>query len=258
MYKGKGKRSMQADEILAVTAQRNYPLPEGSWIMRQDWHELLFAHWPITPEALRPLIPSCFHIDTFEGQAWIGVVPFRMSDVRPRGLPAVSSLSNFPELNVRTYVTADGKPGVYFFSLEAGNPFAVAIARSVFHLPYFNALMECKRSDDTIHYRSHRTHRGAPAADFSASYRPSGPVNYAQPHSIESWLTDRYCLYTNVGKQAYRADIHHMRWPLQTAEFESTIDTMALSHGIQCPKIQPLLYYSQKLEVLVWPIQRIV
>lgn len=256
-YKRKERHTMRADEILAATKHRNYPLPESSWIMRQDWHELLFAHWPIAPEALRPLIPSCFHVDTFDGQAWVGVVPFRMSNVRPRGIPAVPPLSNFPELNVRTYVTANGKPGVYFFSLEAGNPLAVAIARSVFHLPYFNALMECQRIDDTIHYCSHRTHRGAPAADFRASYRPTGPVNYAQPHSIESWLTDRYCLYTHVGTQAYRADIHHMPWPLQAAEYEITTDTMAHSHGIQLPKTQPLLYYSQQLEVLVWPIQRI-
>lgn len=226
--------------------------------MHQSWQELLFAHWPISPEVLRPLMPSCFHIDTYESQAWIGVVPFRMSDVRPRGLPAVSGLSDFPELNVRTYVTADGKPGVYFFSLEAGNPLAVAIARGVFHLPYFNALMECKHVDNTIHYSSHRTHRGAPAADFKGSYRPTGPVTYAQSGSIESWLTDRYCLYTNVGAQAYRADIHHMRWPLQAAEFDSTVDTMARSHGIQLPDTQPLLYYSQHLDVLVWPIQRTV
>lgn len=249
---------MRAKEILQTIEHRNYPLPQSNWIMRQSWHELLFAHWPIAPEALRPLMPSCFNIDTFEGQAWVGVVPFRMSDVRPRGLPSIPPLSNFPELNVRTYVTANGKPGVFFFSLEAGNPLAVAIARSVFHLPYFNARMECKRVDDTINYRSHRTHRGAPPAEFSASYRPIGPVKYAQPHSIESWLTDRYCLYTSVGTQAYRADIHHMHWPLQRAELETTIDTMALSHGIHLPATQPLLYYSQRLDVLVWPIQRIV
>jgi hypothetical protein len=248
---------MRAQEILHTIEHRNYPLPQGNWIMRQSWHELLFAHWPIAPEALRPLMPACFSIDTFEGQAWVGVVPFRMSDVRPRGLPSIPALSNFPELNVRTYVTANGKPGVFFFSLEAANPLAVAIARSVFHLPYLNAHMECKRVANTINYRSHRTHRGAPSAEFSASYRPIGPVTYAQPHSIESWLTDRYCLYTNVGSQAYRADIHHLHWPLQTAELETTTNTMALSHGIHLPVTQPLLYYSQRLDVLVWPIQRI-
>ena len=104
---------MRAKEILQTIEHRNYPLPQGNWIMRQSWHELLFAHWPIAPEALRPLMPSCFDIDTFDGQAWVGVVPFRMSDVRPRGLPSIPPLSNFPELNVRTYVTANGKPGVF-------------------------------------------------------------------------------------------------------------------------------------------------
>lgn len=248
---------MKAEEILQTASHRSYPPPQTPWIMRQSWHELLFAHWPIAPAVLQNVLPACFEIDTFAGEAWIGVVPFRMSDVRPRGLFAFQQLSQFPELNVRTYVTMNGQPGVYFFSLDAGNPIAVALARSVFHLPYFNALMQCQRLGDTIYYRSQRTHRGAARADFIARYRPTGRVTYAHPQSIAAWLTERYCLYTNIGRQAYRANIHHVQWPLQPAEVEVSRNTMADAHGIQLPASDPLLYYAHRLDVLVWPIQKI-
>ncbi|GER90879.1 hypothetical protein KDW_50410 [Dictyobacter vulcani] len=248
---------MKSEEILRATSHRGYPPPPQPWIMRQNWHELLFAHWPIAPAVLKDVLPACFEIDTFASEAWLGIVPFRMSDVRPRGLFAFQHLSQFPELNVRTYVTIDGQPGVYFFSLDAGNPVAVALARSIFHLPYFNALMQCQRVGDTINYRSQRTHRGAAKADFIARYRPTGPVTYSQPQSIEAWLTDRYCLYTNRGSQVYRANIHHAHWPLQPAELEISRNTMASAHGTQLPATDPLLYYSHRLDVLVWPIQKI-
>src|SRR5437899_137300 len=120
---------MDATAILNTTDHRPYPLPKGPWVMTQTWHELLFSHWPIAPEALRPLIPAVLPLDTFEGQCWVGIIPFRMSNVRPRGAPAMPALSQFHELNVRTYVTVGGIPGVYFFSLDAGNPLAVVTAR---------------------------------------------------------------------------------------------------------------------------------
>ena len=226
--------------------------------MTQIWHELLFAHWPIAPGLLRPLIPSALALDTFGQECWLGIVPFHMSYVRPRGFPAVSRLSAFPELNVRTYVKVQGIPGVFFFSLDAGNPIAVSIARVVFHLPYFTASMSSQRRDDTIHYQSHRVHRGAPSADYIVRYRPTAPVFYAPAGSLEHWLTERYCLYTVVGQnRVYRGDIHHLQWPLQVAELETTKDTMARSHGIRLPDTQPLLHYSDRQEVLIWPLRRI-
>ncbi len=249
---------MNSKAILQDIAHRTTPMPPGPWVMMQTWHELLFAHWPIKAEKLRPLIPPVFTLDTFEREAWVGVVPFRMSNVRPRGVPPVSGLSAFPELNVRTYVTVNGIPGVYFFSLDAGNPIAVAIARAVFHLPYFNAVMSCKSVGDTIHYSSHRIHRGAPDADFVAHYRPVAPVEYASRDTLIYWFTERYCLYTTDrhGK-AFRGDIHHVQWPLQAAEAEISRDTMARSHQIALPDIAPLLHYSERQEVLIWPLKRI-
>ena len=223
--------------------------------MTQIWHELLFAHWPISPEILRPLIPPVLTLETYEQQAWVGIVPFRMSYVRPRGVPPVPGLLAFPELNVRTYVTVNGLPGVHFFSLDAGNSIAVALARTLFHLPYFKATMKCQRVGDTIHYYSHRTHRGAPPADFLATYRPIGPVIHSQSGTLVHWFTERYCLYSVVNKHVYRGDIHHLPWPLQAAELEITRNTMARSHGIQISETSPLLHYADRQEVLIWPLQ---
>ena len=243
--------------ILHQVEHRPYPLPRGPWIMHQVWHELLFAHWPIPLADLRPLIPKRLEIDTFENTSWVGVVPFHMSGVRPRGIPPLPGLSTFPELNVRTYVAVNGIPGVYFFSLDAGNPVAVALARTLFHLPYFNARMESRRSGDTIHYTSQRIHRGAPSAEYRVRYRPIAPVVKASPGSLEAWLTERYALYTAAGSQLYRGDIHHERWPLQIAELETERDTMALSHGIHLPDTAPLLHYAQRQDVLIWPLSRV-
>jgi uncharacterized protein YqjF (DUF2071 family) len=226
--------------------------------MVQIWHDLIFAHWPVRSSDLRPLVPDVLTIDTYEEDAWVGIVPFRMSNVRPRNSPAIKGLSSFPEINVRTYVTWRGIPGVYFFSLDAANPVAVALARRFFHLPYFNALMNCERSGDTIRYRSHRIHRGAPEADFAARYRPMGPVFAAQPGSIVHWLTERYRLYTIFRERVYRAGIHHRLWGLQPGEVEIASNTMAHAHRISLRDTQPLVHYADRQEVLVWPLRRVL
>ncbi len=249
---------MNLTTLLNDSQHREQPLPTGPWIMTQQWHELLFAHWPIAPAKLRPLLPTSLPLDTFEQQAWVGIVPFRMSDVRPRGIPAVRGLSFFPELNVRTYVTLNGIPGVYFFSLDADNPIAVALARSLFHLPYFNARMRCQRSGDTITYRSYRTHQHAPHAAFVASYRPTAPVTYAARNTLPHWLTERYALYTVIGQHIYRGDIHHPQWPLQAAEIDITCNTLAAGHALDLPDTAPLLHYAHMQEVLIWPLQRVI
>src|SRR6266568_4326072 len=152
--------------VLKQIAHRPWPLPVGPWVMAQRWHDLLFAHWPVPAAELQHHIPTPLTIDTFNGQAWLAVVPFRMSGVRLRGTPAVPWLSAFPELNVRTYVKCEGRPGVWFFSLDAGNPLAVAIARAWFHLPYFRARMRCSNRDGWIEYDSQRARTGAFAARF--------------------------------------------------------------------------------------------
>lgn len=221
--------------------------------MAQTWHDLLFAHWPIDPAVLRPLLPPELQIDTFVGQAWLAVVPFRMTGVRLRGTPAVPVLSAFPELNVRTYVTYGRKPGVWFFSLDAGNAVAVAIARAWFQLPYFRARMSCEERQGWIDYRSERTHRGAPAAMLKGRFRPIGDVFSPRPGTLEHFLTERYCLYTaNVCGRIIRGEIHHLPWRLQLAEAEFSEDTMSEAAGIVLPAQSPLLHFAKRQDVVVW------
>ena len=225
--------------------------------MRQTWIELLFAHWPLPPDTLRPLIPAGLSLDTYDRRAWLGIAPFRMVDVHPRLTPSVPWLSAFPELNVRTYVTVGGKPGVFFFSLDAGNPVAVMLARALFHLPYFDARFRVARSLDTIAYTSRRTDRRGKPAELIAKYAPTSRVSRSQPGSLEAFLTERYCLYSAGPRGAiYRGEIHHEQWPLQPAEAEIERNTMAAASGITLPDIPPLLHYAERLEVLIWPIAR--
>jgi uncharacterized protein len=232
-------------------------LPRGPWIMKQKWHDLLFAHWAVPVDALRPLIPRALEIDTFGGQAWLGVVPFRMSGVRMRGTPAIPGFSRFPELNVRTYVVRDGKPGVWFFSLDAANAVAVRGARRLFHLPYFLAAMSCAEDAGWIRYESHRKDRRGSPASLRARYRATGDVFHAQAGSIEYFLAERYCLYTADEKERIiRCEIHHPPWPLELAEATLQENTMAAAAEIMIAGLKPeLLHFSRHQEVVVWAPQ---
>jgi uncharacterized protein YqjF (DUF2071 family) len=221
--------------------------------MTQTWHDLLFAHWPLPVEKMRPLVPPQLTLDIFDGKSWVGVVPFRMSGIRHRRLPALPGLSHFPELNLRTYVTHAGKPGVYFFSLDAANLPAVWAARSFYHLPYFHAAMTSTDLGGCIQYSSRRY--GA-NAEFRGQYRPASAVRLASKGSIEHWFTERYCLYTTHHGQVYRGDIHHPPWPLQDAEAELATNTIAAASGISLPDAPPHLLFARKLKVLIWPLVR--
>jgi uncharacterized protein len=232
---------------------RSWPLPDRPWVMVQTWRNLLFAHWPLPPDALRRLIPPGLTLHTFEGQAWLAVTPFVISGLRPRGMPPLPGLSTFPELNVRTYVTAEDKPGVFFFSLDAGSALAVRAARALYSLPYFRAQMTADARGGTIAYATRRTHRGAPAAELRGDYRPTGPVAFTAPGSLAAWLTERYCLYAVDRRGSLRrAEIDHPRWPLQPAEAEIRVNTMTAGLGLVLPAVAPLLHFSARLDVRVW------
>jgi uncharacterized protein YqjF (DUF2071 family) len=247
--------------MIAPTDHRPWPPPAGPWIMAQSWHDLLFAHWPVAAAALRPLVPAALRLDTFGGQAWVGVIPFHMTGVRPRGVPPLPRLSAFPELNVRTYVALDDKPGVYFFSLDARSALAVSAARLFFRLPYYRARMAVAVTGDLVDYRSRRTHPGAPPAELVARYGPRGLGSRWAPGSLDHWLTERYCLYTTdpAGDPAgrpYRAEIHHAPWPLQPAHATFERNDMAAAAGIALPDAPPLLHFARRLDVVVWPLRR--
>jgi uncharacterized protein YqjF (DUF2071 family) len=244
--------------MITETSHRPWELPRRPWMLAMRWHDLLFMHWPVSRAALRPLIPPALALDTFDGTVWVGVVPFRMTGVRPRGVPALPWLSAFPELNVRTYVTAGGKPGVWFFSLDATNPVAVRLARTLFSLPYYDARMASKRRGDHVRYSSQRTHRGAPPAELQADYHPIGRVSYAPAGTLAHWLTERYCLYAADGRgRVWRGDIHHAHWPLQTAEATVHVNTMTQQIRLRLPDTPPLLHFARHQDVVAWLPERV-
>jgi uncharacterized protein len=238
----------------APTDHRPWPVPSSPWVGAMTWSDLLFMHWRVSEAQLRPLVPASLPIDTFDGSAWVGVVPFQMSGTRPRGIPPIPGLSRFAELNVRTYTTVGGKPGVWFFSLDAESLLAVTGARTLFNLPYFHADMSRKTDErDRVEYRSHRIHKDATAAEFEATYRPTGSVSTPEPGSLEAFFVERYCLYTvdSAGKPS-RLEIHHAPWPLQPAECEVRVNTMAAAAGIALPDEKPLLHFAKRLEIVSW------
>ena len=225
--------------------------------MHQYWGKLLFIHWAIDAELLRPLIPSQLSIDTFDGKAWIGVVPFTMWGIRASFLPPIPGTSAFHELNVRTYVHFKGLPGVWFFSLDAANSLAVWGARAFYYLPYFNAEMSLAQHGSTIEYSSKRhDERGAPA-ELRAAWTISEPLAQAQPGSIEFFLTERYCLYSHHRGQLYRSRIFHQPWPLQGATLDSYQSTMIESIRLEEPDGEPLLHYAESIGVDIWPLKRV-
>jgi uncharacterized protein len=239
--------SVEQPRSLEVQDQRPLPLPARPWTMGQSWLDLLFAHWPVEYTALRPHVPDRLEIETFADQAWLGITPFRLVGLRLRGLPPLPVLSSFLELNVRTYVSADGKPGIWFFSLNASSRLAVGAARRSYALPYFQAQMAMEANGDVaVDMR-----RDLDGARFSGRYRAVGPVEPPQPGTLEHFLTERYCLYSTRGAELLRAEIHHRPWPLQAAEAELEHELL-VPEGVELPAESPLLHFSRRQDVVVW------
>lgn len=247
--------------------------------MHQNWGKLLFMHWRIGEQMLRPLIPSSLSIDVFDGSAWIGVVPFTMWGIRASFLPPIPGTSAFHELNVRTYVHFNGVPGVWFFSLDAAHSLAVWGARTFYHLPYFNAEMQLRQSAARIDYSSVRHDQmtyakffaadrasfsndltcdgDLPSAQFAGSWIIGESLPEAEPDSLEFFLTERYCLYAYRRRQMYQSRIYHKPWSLRTASIESYNSSMIESLGLRTPDDRPLLHYAESIAVDIWPLKKV-
>lgn len=250
----------------ARTDHRPWPCPARWWAWRQSWRDLLFAHWPIPAATVRRLVPDGLAVDEFDGTSWIGVVPFRMAGVMRRPLPDLPWISAFPELNLRLYVERDGNPGVWFLSLDAGNPLAVWAARRWFYLPYFYAQMGVTGQAEQIRYHSQRNGPGLDPGGkepirFVAEYRPTSEPYAAKPGTLEHWLTERYCLYAQAPDGTlWRGEIHHQPWPLQRAEALIPINDLFAPHGLSCETLDgppALLHFARRLDVVVWPLERV-
>jgi uncharacterized protein YqjF (DUF2071 family) len=227
---------------LRVTQHRPYPAPERPWTMGQTWQELLFAHWRVAYDELRPHVPERLELEQHDGSAWIGLTPFRVSGLRLRGAPPLPLLSSFLELNCRTYVRAGDRPGIWFFSLDASSRAAVAAARRTYRLPYRHARIDTAGGS----FRAETDAGGV----FRASYHGVGMPASADPATLEYFLVERYCLYAGDGE--IRAEIHHAPWPLQAAEAEVE------QRGIAPVALEgdPICHYARRLDVVVWSPER--
>lgn len=224
--------------------------------MYQSWGKLLFMHWQIPVEALRQLIPGPLTIDTYDGKAWIGLIPFTIWNARPLFIPPLPWLSSFHEINVRTYVHLNGVPGVWFFSLDANSMMAVKAARTFFPLPYYNARISLEQQDETITYSS--TREGAAiSAEFNARWTIGADLPQATPGSLDFFLIERYCLYTSGEDKLYRCRIFHQPWPLQEASLSRYDSSMIEADGLVTPKDEPLLHCGGPVDVEVWPLEEV-
>ena len=231
------------------TSQRPFPVPSSPWIASQQWDFMLFLHWPVPARELRPLVPAPFSLDLFDGSAWVSVVPFLTRNTRLRGLPRFPFYHSYLELNIRTYVTYNGIPGVYFFSLAADKWPVVFGARAASLLPYYHARMKLILHGETVHFQAGNK------KPFHVAYSPSSPVFIPQKGSIDWWLLERYCLWHQKGRHVLRGDIHHDRW--RVAEASCTI-----LNPLSVPFLpadvfnqKPLAHFSHKKNVFAWPLK---
>ncbi len=239
--------------------------PARHAVMRQSWRELLFLHWALAPERIRPLISRELELDLFEGKAYVGLVPFTMTGVRPTGLPAVAGLSSFHETNVRTYVHVAGRdPGVWFFSLDAANSLAVRLARRFFHLPYHRARMflepECLTASDkpkSILYAGVRCWPAPMPASYLIRAQVSGPVQVAKPGTLEHFLAERYLLYSQFEDRLYQGQVHHSPYPLQPATVLSLDENLLAATGLDRPPSPAHALFAAGVDVEVFALRRV-
>ncbi len=253
-----------ATSVPESIGHRPFPMPARPWTMTQRWNDLLFAHWPIPVEAMETLVPAGLQVESFDGTAWVGVVPFWMNRIQAR-VPGtihqrIPFSRSFPELNLRTYVRSKltGRAGVFFFALEAASPLAVAGARILFNLPYFLATMSrTTASDGSVRYKSRRLLTSA-TVGFQATYRGLERAPDALPSqagSLEHFLTERYCLFTTRRGKVLVGDVHHRPWPLEPADAEIRVNDLPRAHGITLPNRPPVLHFSKSLEVYIWSLR---
>lgn len=226
------------------------------WIMEQNESDALFLHWPVAREQIEPLLPKELELDTFEGQAYVGLIPFRMDDVHLRWLPEIPGTSDFPELDFFTFVKYGNASGLRFLSIDSPSWLARIVARDAFHVPYQKSEMSFTENDGEYHFSSHRPKSSfGPAADFEASYRPKGPVFHAKPGSLEHFLVERYSLLSKgCFGQVLRGDVEHWPWPLQEVDVDIEKNTVPAAVGIDLAGAAPIAHFSTGIHERVWPV----
>ena len=259
-----------AGSLLYSVEHRPWLPPDAQWLFSQSWNDVLFAHFALEPSVLRPLVPEALTLDLYDGAAWLTISPFRTSHLRPSGVPPLPKLSFFPQVNLRTCVSRDGKPGVFNFSADAASLSAVWFARVFFRVPYWHAAIEVRGAtvrsrksrggEDTIGFRSRRLHGPAAlsgAASFEVAYTPAGAAERARPGSLDEFLIERYCVYSCHHGKLYRTELHHQPWPLQPASVELASNSLAEALGLGLPPKPDLCHFSRCNKLLTWAPERV-
>lgn len=234
-------------EILSKISHRPFEMPKGDWIYYQEWNNAVFLHWEIPFQILRQLVPKPLELDNFEGKYYVSVVVFTMEKIRPKYLPSVSFLSDFEEINVRTYVEKDGKKGVYFLNIEAEKWLSAFVAKSLSGLPYEKSEI-------------HRIENQCISTNKNKSFHLN--INFEigetlqQKTDLDLWLTERYCLFLDLGKNLYRYDIHHEEWEIKSLkinhlEIDYRLENCILNHA------PTLTHYSNGIKVVSWKREKI-
>lgn len=229
------------------------PRPSGSNLVHMTWSHLLFLHWPVNQTLLKKLLPHGLEIDTFDGRAYVSLVAFNMSGLRPVGTPSVPGLSSFLQLNARTYVTHGKESGVFFFSIDVSNAIAVWMARNFFHLPYFRAQMSATSEADKIKFKSSRTHQGARKATFDCEWIPGRPLPAGRSNDLAVFLTERGRLFTVHRGRAYENRIWHEPWTLRSARITKLETNIFEVNGLGPAQGDPLVHYCDETATEVWP-----
>ena len=219
--------------------------------LAMGWRHLLFENWRVDADVIAERLPEALDVDTYDGSGWLSVVPYTNVAVRPRGLPAAVG-QPLPELNLRTYVTCDGEPGIYFFSLDAQGVAGVLGARVTQHLPYYYARISLDEASggDRIRFDSRRRHPGARPAHYTATYGPSGEAFDSSDDPLAGFLTERYRFYTEASDGTLRyTDVDHEPWTLYPAEAETETNTLFRADGFTQPDGEPVRYYSPGVDV---------
>jgi uncharacterized protein YqjF (DUF2071 family) len=237
---------------------RPWPIISQNWIIRQSWSNVLFIHWPISAELLRPHIPRSLEIDTFDGTAWMSVVVFVMEGIYLRGLSALSVTPKFAEINVRTYVHLDGKPGVYFMSLDVGDLASLMIAKRWYRLPYKAAQISFQKEGRTFLCQSLRKGKSNVPIGFHGNFIPLSGVYLSKKEMFDYWLTERYCFFSaNKRGNIYGGEIHHQPWPLQKVEIEICRNSLFTPFQFDLSEEKTIAHFSKGLDTLFWNIKRL-
>lgn len=230
-------------DILEYTSNRQYPVPDKPWMQYQEWHKTLFLHWKAPPSLIAPLLPKGITLDTYNDEAWITIVAFTVKNLRPKWLPAIPLISNFHEVNVRTYVIKNNIPGVYFFSLESQKLLPALFARMLTGLPYIKSYI--KRKEGNYHSKNY-------LKKYELEIDYSTDEILSERTAFDYWLTERHCLYQERGSKMYRIDVHHKEWPLQNLHLWPKIIHYDILEDDHYKKRPDLVHYAEEVKVLVW------